>query len=421
VAHASSSSLDRSLEAAPVGRTVTPEAPTAPAPRAPAAPEAPEASRPEGSPAETPPRRGGGLKRFLLIYVIPAAALALGLLWWLSTGRYVSTDNAYVGADKVLITPQVTGPIVAVRVVEGQRVAVGDPLFDIDPEPYQIALSLAQGRLAAAKVEFANLKASYASNEEQIRMGDEAVELRQKDYDRKLNLLKTGAGTAADLDTSRASLVMYQQILAFTKFMQDSTTTKLGGGPQASIDAFPDYVQAKAQVDDAERNLRNTHIVAPIAGEATQVDQIELGRVAAAGQPVFAIVATTGLWVDANPKEGDLTYVRVGQRATVTIDTFPGVRWRGRISSIAPGTGAQFAILPPQNASGNWVKVVQRVPLRFAFDPGEDVANLRAGMSAVVSIDTGRTRSIAGLAHDVVAWAASWFDPPPPPERAPTR
>jgi membrane fusion protein (multidrug efflux system) len=136
---------------------------------------------------------------------------------------------------------------------------------------------------------------------------------------------------------------------------------------------------------------------------------------------VFAIVATTGLWVDANPKEGDLTYVRVGQRATVTIDTFPGVRWRGRISSIAPGTGAQFAILPPQNASGNWVKVVQRVPLRFAFDPGEDVANLRAGMSAVVSIDTGRTRSIAGLAHDVVAWAASWFDPPPPPERAPTR
>ena len=135
-------------------------------------------------------------------------------------------------------------------------------------------------------------------------------------------------------------------------------------------------------MEDAERNLSNTNVTAPIAGVATQVDQIELGRVAPAGQPVFAIVADTGLWVDGNPKESDLTYVRRGLPASVTIDTFPGREWRGRISSIAPGTGAQFAILPPQNASGNWVKVVQRVPLRFCFDPDEDIAGLRAGMSA---------------------------------------
>jgi len=421
VAHASPSSRDRSFEAAPAGRAAPAEAPSSPAPLAPAPPEAPEGQRPGPSPTQAAPRRRGGLKRFFLIYVIPVAALLIGLMWWLSSGRYVSTDNAYVGADKVLITPQVTGPIVAVHVVQGQRVAVGDPLFDIDPEPYQIALSLAQGRLAAAKIEFANLQASYASNEDQIRMGEEAVELRQKDYDRKLNLLKTGAGTAADLDTSRASLVMYEQILAFTRYMQQTTTSKLGGGPDVSIDSFPDYVQAKAQVDDAERNLRNTRIVAPIAGEATEVDQIELGRVAPAGQPVFAIVANAGLWVDANPKEGDLTYVRVGERVTLTVDAFPGTQWRGRVSSIAPGTGAQFAILPPQNASGNWVKVVQRVPLRIAFDPDEDISTLRAGMSAIVSIDTGHTRSLPGLAHDIVAWVGSWFDAPPPPERASTR
>jgi len=420
VAQASSSSLDRAFEAAPIARTVTPEAPTAPTPRAPAAPRPPERPDPSND-AEAASLRRRALRRFFLIFVVPAVALALGFLWWLSAGRYVSTDNAYVGADKVLITPQVTGPIVAVRVVEGQRVAVGDPLFDIDPEPYRIALALAQGRLAAARVEFANLQASYASNEDQIRMGEEAVELRQKDYDRKLNLLKTGAGTAADLDTSRASFVMYQQILAFTRYMQQTTITKLGGGPNVSIDSFPDYVQAKAQVDDAERNLRDTHVVAPIAGEATQVVQIELGRVAPAGQPVFAIVATGGLWVDANPKEDDLTYVRVGQPATVTVDAFPGVQWRGHVSSIAPGTGAQFAILPPQNASGNWVKVVQRVPLRFAFDPDEDISNLRAGMSAIVSVDTGHRRSLAGLAHDLVSWADSWFESPSPPAPAAAR
>src|SRR5208282_5632883 len=142
----------------------------------------------------------------------------------------VSTDNAYVGADKSLITPQVTGPIVAIHVREGERIEAGAPLFDIDPAPYQTALTLAQGRLAAAKVEFVNLQASYASNEDQIRMGEEAVQLRQKDYDRKSNLLKTGAGTAAELDTSRASLLMYQQILAFTRYMQQTTTVKLGGG-----------------------------------------------------------------------------------------------------------------------------------------------------------------------------------------------
>jgi len=405
---------ERSGEPTPIGRTAPAEAPSSPPPQAPAAP------RPGEPPAEPTAKRRSGRARFFLLVVLPAAALAIGLAFWLSGGRYVSTDNAYIGADKVLITPQVTGPIVAVHVREGQRVAVGDPLFDIDPEPYRIALELAQGRLAAARVEFTNLRSSYASNEAQIKMGQQAVDLRQADYDRKAALVRSHAGTELELDTSNAALVQAKQILEFSRWWQESTIVKLGGGPDVSIESFPDYVQAKAQVEDAERNLKNTKVTAPIAGEATQVDQIELGRVAPAGQPVFAIVAKTGLWVDANPKEGDLTYVRVGERASVTVDTFPGVEWRGHVSSIAPGTGAQFAILPPQNASGNWVKVVQRVPLRIAFDRDEDISNLRAGMSAIVSIDTGRTRSLAGLANDVVAWVVSWFDPPPP-ERAPTR
>ena len=371
-------------------------------------PGAPTPAAPSPGPGEAPivvKRRGGGARRFIMLVVIPLLALSLGFGWWLNGGRYVGTDNAYVGADKSLITPQVTGPIVAVHVIEGQKVKVGDPLFDIDPKPYEIALALAKGRLEAAKVEFANLRSSYVSNQDQIKMGQDAVTVRQADFDRKNALAAHGSGTTADRDTSMAALIQARQLLEFVNQQQATTMVKLGGSLDASIDSFPDYIQAKAGVQDAERNLRNTKIVAPIDGVATQVAQIEVGRVAPAGQPVFAVVADRGLWVDANPKESDLTYVHAGLPATVTVDTFPDRTWNGAICSIAPGTGAQFAILPPQNASGNWVKVVQRVPLRFCFGPDEDTSGLRAGMSADVSIDTGRVRTLAGVIEGVKAWA----------------
>jgi membrane fusion protein, multidrug efflux system len=399
VTQASISMRDRAPEPA------TPQAPAPIGPQAapkPAAPPAPKLAAPVVA-------RSRGGRRFVLLVVLPLAALALGLMWWLSGGRWVSTDNAYVGADKALITPYVTGPIVAIHVKEGQKVAVGDPLFDIDPAPYRTALALAQGRLAAAKVEFANLRETFTSNIDQIKMGQDAVDLRQADYERKQALIASHSVTRVDADTSAAALVQAKQILEFVRQQQDSARVKLGGGPDMPIESFPAYMQAKAQVEDAERNLGYASVKAPIAGVATQVPQIELGRVAQAGQPVFAVVADTGLWVDGNPKESDLTYVHVGLPATVTVDTFPGREWRGNICSIAPGTGAQFAILPPQNASGNWVKVVQRIPLRFCFDADQDMSGLRAGMSADVSIDTGRSRSLAGLADGIRSWAESWF------------
>ena len=383
----------------------TPARTPAPGPQAPPpAPQPPAA----GAPITIKPKRR--ISRFVMLVVIPLIALAIGFTWWLSSGRFVSTDNAYVGADKSLITPQVTGAIVAVHVVEGQQVKVGDPLFDIDPKPYEIALALAKGKLEAAKVEFANLQSSFASNIDQIKMGQDAVRVRQADFDRKNDLASHGSGTTADRDTSMANLIQAKQILEFVKWQQATVTVKLGGGPDTKIDQFPDYMQANAAVDDAERNLRNTKVLAPIDGVATQVPEIELGRVAAAGQPVFAVVANTGLWVDANPKESDLTYVHAGLPATVSVDTFPDREWKGSICSIAPGTGAQFAILPPQNATGNWVKVVQRVPLRFCFGPKEDTTGLRAGMSAYLTIDTGRTRTLAGTLEGVKQWVVGYVD-----------
>ena len=383
----------------------TPARTPAPSPQAPQS-----APPPPPSPAPTIGPRKRGVSRFVMLVVIPVVALAVGFTWWLNSGRYVSTDNAYVGADKSLITPQVTGAIVAVHVVEGQKVKVGDPLFDIDSKPYEIALALAKGKLEAAKVEFTNLKSSYASNIDQIKMGEDSVRVRQADFDRKNTLAISRAGTAADRDTSMANLIQAKQILEFVKWQQATVQAKLGGGPDTTIDQFPDYMQAKAAVDDAERKLRDTKVLAPIDGVATQVPEIELGRVASAGQPVFAVVANTGLWVDANPKESDLTYVHAGLPATVSVDTFPGREWKGTVCSIAPGTGAQFAILPPQNASGNWVKVVQRVPLRFCFDPHEDTTGLRAGMSAYVTIDTGRTRTLAGTLEGLRQWVVGYVD-----------
>ena len=356
-------------------------------------------------------KKRNGPRRFVLLVVLPAVALVGGLAWWLAGGRFISTDNAYVGADKALITPYVSGHIVAVHVKEGQHVKVGDPLFDIDPAPYVTALALAKGRLAAARVGFANLREAYLSNVDQIKMGEQSVKLRQAEFDRKKTLAESHNGTRADEDTSAAALVQAKQILEFVKSQQETAKVKLGGGPDAAIETFPDYMQARAGFDDAERNLGYTRVKSPIEGVATQVANIELGRVAPAGQAVFAVVADKGLWVDANPKESDLTYVRQGLPATVTIDTFPGREWKGNVCSIAPGTGAQFAILPPQNASGNWVKVVQRIPLRFCFDADQDMSGLRAGMSADISVDTGRERSLAGLKTSLVGWAKSWVEP----------
>ena len=272
----------------------TPARTPAPAPQAPPSAPPPPAPPPAAQTPIVVKRKRGGIGRFVMLVVIPLVALALGFGWWLSSGRYVSTDNAYVGADKSMITPQVTGAIVAVHVVEGQKVKVGDPLFDIDPKPYEIALALAKGKLEGAKVEFSNLQSSYLSNIDQIKMGEDAVKVRQADFDRKNDLAISRSGTAADRDTSMANLIQAKQILEFVKWQQATVKVKLGGGPNTTIDQFPDYMQANAAVDDAERNLRNTKVLAPIDGVATQVPEIEIGRVAAAGQPVFAVVANTG-------------------------------------------------------------------------------------------------------------------------------
>jgi len=335
--------------------------------------------------------------RLILLVILPAVALVAGLTFYLMGGRYISTDNAFIGAQKVLITPDISGKVSQVLVREGQHVAAGDALFDIDPVPLQLALRQAQSKLDTVRTEFSNLKSNYQSLSHLVDLGQEAVDLKRRDVDRKTALASRGSSTQVDLDNAKTALLTAELQLQLGRQQLSGVLNQLLGNPDLAIDDYPAYRQATAAVEQAQRDLDHTVVRAPIAGTATQVDNIQLGRFVTAGMPVFSVIDDSAPWVDANPRETDITYLRVGQKVDVEVDTFPDRPFHGTVASVSPGTGSQFAILPPQNANGNWVKVVQRVPVRIVLDAGQDLSRLRAGMSVTVEIDTGRTRTLASL------------------------
>ncbi|MCP3474283.1 HlyD family secretion protein [Bradyrhizobium sp. CCGUVB1N3] len=337
-------------------------------------------------------------RRFLLMVVLPAAAAIGGVTFYLHGGRYVGTDDAYVGAQKVLVTPDISGKIDKVVVREGQLVKQGDELFEIDPVPFRLAVEEAKAQLAQAKTTYDNLVANVKIYGQMLDLAQQGIDLKQRDVERKQALVKNNYGSQLDLDNASNAMVTAGAQAQFVKQQLSNAKTQLLGNPDLPLEEFPPYVQAKAKLDDAQRNLDHAVLRAPMSGVATQVDQIQLGRFVAAGTPVFSIVDIAHPWVDANPKESDLTYVAVGQSVTLEVDAFPNHVFKGKIGSLSPGTGAQFAILPPQNATGNFVKVVQRVPVRIYFDENDKfVKKLKAGMSVYATIDTGHQRSLAGL------------------------
>jgi membrane fusion protein, multidrug efflux system len=330
--------------------------------------------------------------RMILLVGLPAIAALIGLVFYLSGGRYISTDNAYVGAQKVLITPDISDKVIHVAVVEGQYVKPGDELFTLDDEPFRLALAQAQAKLNTAHSDYDKAKSNLASLTILADLAQKSVDLKQRDVDRKTKLVSTQAGSQADVDTAMGALVTAQLQAQFTVQQRDSTLSSLLGNPNLPLEQFPEYAQAKAALDQAQRDLDHTVLRAPISGTATQVDNIQVGRFVVAGTPILSVIDDQAPWVDANPKETDITYLRVGQKVTLDVDSFPDHTFKGTVLAVSPGTGAQFSILPPQNATGNWVKVVQRVPVRIAFDKDEDTHLLRSGMSVVVDIDTGHSR-----------------------------
>lgn len=353
--------------------------------------------------AETTHGRGvkGFFKRYrrpLLLVVLPAVVLVGGFAFYLSGGRYVGTDDAYVGAQKVLITPDISGKVDKVVVREGQHVNAGDTLFEIDPVPFQLALDEAKAKLAQAKTTYDNLVANVKIYGQMQDLAQQGVDLKQRDVDRKSTLVKSNFGSQLDLDNSATQLVTARAQLELLKQQLSNSKTQLLGNPDLPLAQFPPYAQAQSALDQAQRNLDHTVLKAPIAGVATQVDNIQLGRYAMAGTPVLTVIDDSRPWVDANMKESDLTYVTIGQKVDIEVDAFPNHAFQGTVGSLSPGTGAQFAILPPQNATGNFVKVVQRVPVRIYLDYADPaVKKLKAGMSTYTTIDTEHRRSLAGL------------------------
>ena len=357
-------------------------------------------SRPKAA-AEPRRRLMAGIRRyrrFLLLVVLPLVAAVAGVTFYLNGGRYVTTDDAYVGAQKVLITPDISGKIERVVVKEGQQVREGDVLYEIDPVPFRLAVAQAKASLAQTKVTYDNLVADLKIYAKMNELSQQGVELKRRDVERKSSLVKNNVGSQLDLDNAATALVTASAQNQLLRQKISTATAQLLGNPDLPVEEFPPYAQAKAALDQAQRNLDHTTMRAPMAGIATQVEQIQLGRFVTAGTPVFSIIDTSNPWVDANPKESDFTYVAVGQSVLLEVDAFPNHPFKGTVGSLSPGTGAQFAILPPQNASGNFVKVVQRVPVRIYFDRNDKyVRKLKAGMSVYATIDTNHRRSLSAL------------------------
>jgi membrane fusion protein (multidrug efflux system) len=328
------------------------------------------------------------LRRPLMI-AGPVLVVAIALFFWLTGGRYVETDNAYVGANTVVVTPQITGTVTEVGVHEGQTVKAGDLLFRVDPEPYRIARDTANGELEAARLQFDALKANHEKTLQDTATAQTQLDYQKKNFERISTLAARNFSAQADLDKARAALNQAEGTFAAAQQSEHEVLAQLGGNAALPVEKFPPFMQARAKLDQAERDLRLTELRAPIDGVVTQSSSLLPGRYLAPGTAALALVDVDHVWVDANPKETDLEKLKSGEPAEVTVDAYPGHVFKGSLDSISPGTGAQFALLPAQNASGNWVKVVQRVPIRIRIDraPGDPI--LRAGMSANVSVDTG--------------------------------
>ena len=341
--------------------------------------------------------------RMILLIGVPLVLLLIAGIAWLMGGRYVTTDNAYVAAQKAVITPSVAGRVATVYVSEGQMVQPGDPLFTIDPVSYELALTQAEARVATTTSVFETLKASLDSLSRQIALAKETLALRQADYDRKMELMLSKAASRNDVDSATISLTTARGALEMLLQQQAAALAQLQNNAALPLSEFAPYREALAQRDKAKRDFDATTIRAPMAGIATQVPAVQPGRYMMPGASALVIVDAAHPWITANPKETDLTYLREGQKVKVEVDAYPGRVFNAHLSSLSPGTGAEFALLPAQNASGNWVKIVQRVPIRIEFDDLNASKDLRAGMSATVEVDTERRRGFSSLFGAVAA------------------
>jgi membrane fusion protein, multidrug efflux system len=338
--------------------------------------------------------------RRVLFLLLPLALIAGGY-WYVTGGQVMSTDDSYVEADKVGVSTDVSGIVEEIGVSENQRVDAGQILYRLDDLPFRLALRRAEAQVGIVRNDLNALKANYQDMQTQIRQAQYDIDYYDREFRRQQELLRQSVASQATFDTARRNLQNAQQKLASLNQQLAAITANLNGDPNIPIEQHPRYLDALAQRDEAARQLAHSVVKAPFAGIVTNVPSIAPGKYLQASTTAFFLVASDRVWVDANPKETELTYVHPGQPVTVTVDTYPDTQWSGTVESISPAAAQEFSLLPAQNTSGNWVKVVQRIPMRVRVDTSDkNLPPLRAGMSVEVDVDTGHTR---GLPHFLAA------------------
>ena len=377
---------------------LSPRAEQAPSPEQ----ESQQASDPQVRP--TGSRRKGWL-RPTLFTLLPVVLLG-GAIAYVNGGRIMSTDDAYVNSRQVGISTDVAGIVSQVEVTDNQHVAAGQVLYRLDLRQFRIAVDNAKANLAQVALNLASMKKNYGQMLSDAAAQQGQVELDQATYDRYSRLLSANAIAKLVYDQARFALQTDTSKLAALRQQAQAQLALLNGDPNAPVVQLPQYMQAEAQVRESQRQLDDAVVRAPFSGTVTQVPSIAPGKYLAASTTAFFLVDADHVWIDATPKETELTHVRPGQSAVVTVDTYPDLQWHGTVESVSPAAAQQFALLPAQNTSGNWVKVVQRVPLRVRVDQGAgDPSLLRAGMSVEVSVDTGHARGLPKFVTNLFRWA----------------
>jgi len=351
-------------------------------------------------------RASRALIRLVLLIVVPLAAIAGGAYFYLTGGRYVTTQNAYVKNDIVQVSADIEGRVVDVAVRDHQEVRAGDVLFHIDSSPVRIRLARAEAELGMVRNSLESLRAEHQVAVRELREAQESTRYFESQAGRFRSLQRRGAAAKSRLEAAEHDLAVARRRTEVIRERMGRVLVQLGGALDAPLDSHPMYREKLSMRDAARLDLERTVIRAAVGGIVSNV-KLQAGEYVEAGKPVFSIIAARRPWVEANLKETQLTHVRVGQEAAVVVDAYPDIQWRAVVESISPATGAEFAVLPPQNATGNWVKVVQRLPVRLRLEEHPGAPPLRAGMTVSASIDTVRERHLLTVIKESWARAGS--------------
>ncbi|HEX7954265.1 MAG TPA: HlyD family secretion protein [Burkholderiales bacterium] len=352
--------------------------------------------------------------RILLLVVVPLVAVTAGLYIYATGGREVETDNAYVKANIVPISSAVTGRVIEVLAHDNQPVEAGAVLFRLDPEPYLIAVDGARAQMDVVRSDVQSLRAEYRATLQEAAEARSRIEFNEKQLARQEFLREKGMTRGDTYDEARQNVEIAKRRLESIREKTNRVIADLAGSPDTPVERLPRYAEARAAYDAAMLDLSRAQIKAPFAGVVSNL-KLQVGEYVEKGAPMFSLIENGRLWIEANYKETQLTHMAVGQPAKVVADAYPDQEWPASVETIASATGAEFAVLPPQNATGNWVKVVQRVPVRIKVEQPPGKPQLRAGMTVTVTVDTGRPRGLPRPVQKLVdnGWLPRFLSPSP--------